>query len=446
MRKNKVIWSEGMFLQTQHFQQQERYLESVLDHKARHLQGFGWGFSQLRLDHAALARGQFRLESATGILPDGTPFSFPDHDPVPLTLNVPPDLKDALICLALPLERDSEPCITIDAPERATMHRYIGQLESLRDCNEGFGEEVPVHVGRLNLRLLHGADQDSGFARMGLARVVERKADGQLVLDPAYIPPVLNVPAAAPLRTWLGELHGLVHQRSAVLAQRMSHPGRGGMAEVADFLLLMIVNRYERLLAHLASVPLLHPERLYTVCLALAGELSTFSGERRITRELPPYDHDNLQTSFQPVIQQLRLALSMVLEQTAVQIDLHDRKYGVRVAVIHDKQLLSSASFVLAVNASLPGETVRTRFPTQTKIGTIERIRDLVNLQLQGVPLRPLPVAPRQIPYHAGYNYFELDKSHEMWRQLGTSGGMALHVAGEFPSLELELWAVRGEA
>jgi type VI secretion system protein ImpJ len=96
------------------------------------------------------------------------------------------------------------------------------------------------------------------------------------------------------------------------------------------------------------------------------------------------------------------------------------------------------------VRADTPAEDVRRRFPTQLKIGPVERLRDLVNLALPGVPVAALPVAPRQIPFHAGFNYFELDQSNELWQQLKTSGGIGLHVAGEFPGLRLELWAVRG--
>ena len=38
----------------------------------------------------------------------------------------------------------------------------------------------------------------------------------------------------------------------------------------------------------------------------------------------------------------------------------------------------------------------------------------------------------------------ELDRNSDLWKQLDTSGGMAIHVAGEFPELTLELWAIRG--
>jgi type VI secretion system protein ImpJ len=81
--------------------------------------------------------------------------------------------------------------------------------------------------------------------------------------------------------------------------------------------------------------------------------------------------------------------------------------------------------------------------PTQVKVGPVERIRDLVNLHLPGVALRPLPLAPRQIPYNAGYQYFELDTGHDLWKQMPQSGGLAIHVAGDFPGLRLELWAIR---
>ena len=57
--------------------------------------------------------------------------------------------------------------------------------------------------------------------------------------------------------------------------------------------------------------------------------------------------------------------------------------------------------------------------------------------------LQPMAVAPRQIPYHAGFVYFELDKSNELWRSLKTSGGVAFHQAGEFPGLSMEFWAIR---
>ena len=110
---------------------------------------------------------------------------------------------------------------------------------------------------------------------------------------------------------------------------------------------------------------------------------------------------------------------------------------------IIDRSLLRNAGFILAVNAQLPGEMLRTRFPAQAKLGPLERMRDLVNLQLPGIALRPLPVAPRQIPYHAGFSYFELDNTGDLWQQLDASGALGIYVTGDFPGLDLSLWAIR---
>ena len=264
-----------------------------------------------------------------------------------------------------------------------------------------------------------------------------------MVLDERYIPPNIACGNQPLLSGFLREIEGLLHQRGDALSARIAQPGRGGIGEVGDFLMLGLINRFEPVTRHLHQVQTIHPERLFALLLMLAGDLSTFTRETRRAISYPEYDHDDLATCLEPLMLDLRKSLSVVLEQNAIQIELQERKYGVHVAMSNDAELFRTASFVLAVHAEMPAETVRSRFPTQVKIGPVERIRDLVNLHLPGVTLRALPIAPRQIPYNAGYNYFELDTSNTLWEQLERSGGLAMHIAGEFPGLALEFWAIR---
>jgi type VI secretion system protein ImpJ len=99
---------------------------------------------------------------------------------------------------------------------------------------------------------------------------------------------------------------------------------------------------------------------------------------------------------------------------------------------------------VLTVQADVPSDQLRRLFPSQVKIGAVEHIQDLVNVLLPGITVHPLPVAPRQIPFYAGASYFELDRNSPHWQQMQASGGFAIHVAGDFPNLRMELWAIRG--
>jgi len=206
------------------------------------------------------------------------------------------------------------------------------------------------------------------------------------------------------------------------------------------------MNRYEPLFEHLCESKHVHPEDLYRIALQLNGEMAVYAEERRRPVELNGYLHSKLHQSFDPLMKSLRKALSMVIEQTAIQLDLQQNTNGIRVATIVDRNLLSNSSFVLAVNADIPAETLRKRFPSQVKIGPVEQIRQLINLQLPGISVNPLPIAPPQIPFHAGFTYFELDKHTPLWEEMTGSGGFALHIGGEFPGTELSFWAIRGKS
>ena len=441
---NRVVWSEGMFLRPQHFQQHLRYVESLVEGRCSELTPYPWGFTELSVDHKLLPLGKLSIASARGVFPDGTPFSIPNDDEPPPAIDVDENLRDTIVYLSLAARRPGTVEVAHSDGEEG-MARYRGREREFRDTHTLAVDNVaPLQVSSLRLKLLTEQQRLDEYLCLGVARVVEVRSDKTVVLDQGYLPPTLDCQAIPGLAAFLKELQGLLHQRGEALAGRVSASGRGGAAEIADFLLLQCVNRFEPVIHHLAQLEGLHPERLFGLALSMAGELATFTRSNKRPAAFPRYRHDDLRGVFEPLMAALRESLSMVLEQTAVALPLEDRKYGIRVSPIVDRSLLASASFVLAVHANIPTEELRNRFPAQLKIGAVEHIRQLVNLQLPGIGIRPLPVAPRQIPYHSGYVYFELDRSGEHWAQLQQSGGIAMHLAGDFPGLEMNFWAIRG--
>lgn len=440
--QSKVVWAEGMFLRPQHFQQQERHLDFLLQGRTLPAQPFFWGFSELALDPEMLALGKVAIVSARGVMPDGTPFHMPAADDSPAPLDISPDMKDCLIHLALPLRRRSGAEVSLaDAPGATT--RYGARVSEVPDINDVGAQPAEVQTGHAQFSLRADREVTEGWVSLPVAHVVERRANGALLLEHSFIPTVVNNSETSSLFSFCRELHGLLRQRGAALEERLTQPGRGGVGEVGDFLMLQFINRWEPAVEHWLRTRTIHPERLFEDLLKMAGEVATFTQDRRRPAALPAYDHDDLRSCFPPLMLELRRGLSSVLEQKAIQIELQERQYGVRVALIPSTELLTTCDFVLAVHAQTTVEFLRTHFPTQTKLGPVEKIRDLVNLHLPGVILRSLSVAPREIPYHAGYSYFEVDTTHDLWRQLGSSGGLAMHVSGEFPELQLEFWAIR---
>lgn len=439
---SKVVWSEGLFLRPQHFQQQDRHAEWRLEARARGLEPFYWGFHRLELDEAALSLGKIAVKQATGVLPDGTPFDFPAGHAAPLAFDFPADTRDALVCLGMPLRRSFSTEVN-DATSQDPLARYSLAEENLPDATCPSAASEVVQTGEPCLVLDLESRLSDAYVKIGVARVTERRTDNSLLVDRGYIPPMLAARNNDQLEGMQREIIGLLRQRGDALAGRMTQAGHGGVSEIADFLFLLAINRQQPVFEHLAAVEGLHPERLYTQMLELMGELATLTAENRRPADVGPYQHDNQQRCFDAVMRLIRRGLSAILEQNAVQIELVDHKQGRYVGTITDRGLLRQAAFVLAVGAQVPSEAVRSRFPVQAKLGPVEKIRELVNLQLPGISMRPLPVAPRQIPFHAGFSYFELETTGDLWKQLDSSGGLGMYVSGDFPGLEVSLWAIK---
>jgi len=440
---NKIIWSEGMFIRPQHFQQQARYIENFIEGRCSAFGAYGWGFASLTIDQKLLSLGKFSIIEAQGVFPDGTPFNIPEDD-APLTpLDIPDDVHNKIIYLSLPLRRSG----MLDADVAGT---HVGLVRNrMRDYNAMDATmtdngATEIQVGQLGLSYLMEGDVLSDHACVGIGRIVECKADRSILIDSGYISPVVDCKNNAVLAGFLNELSGLLKHRVDALADRVSVSGQGGAAEIAEYLLLQVVNRYTPIFFHSATMSTLHPESLYRDLIALAGELATFTSKSRKTISFPVYRHDDLEGTFMPAMNNVRQALTTVLKQTAISIPLKEKRYGIRTGAIGDKKMLDHASFVLAVRADMSAEELKNNFCGRVKIGSVEQISELVNVQLQGIKVHPLPVAPRQIPYHAGSLYFELEKGGEYWEVLKRSGAIAIHLSGEFPGITMEFWAIQG--
>jgi type VI secretion system protein ImpJ len=437
--QKRIAWQEGMFLRAQHFQQQDRWILSQLRASTASLCPFPWGLTECAISRDLLSVGRFGLTVARGIFPDGTPFSLPDEAPLPSSLALSETARDVVVYLCIPMQLPG----SVEVGHDGHAGRYDVLTFEAHDTQSGGVGAAPLQVGQLRSRLLLGTDDREDFVSLPIARISETLSDGRVLLDERWIAPVLHCAASAPLGSLLIELTGLFNQRADALAGRLTATGARSSTEIADFMLLQAINGWQAQLSHLSDSGSLHPEHLFRSLLQMAGELATFTQRSRRPGRFPSYRHNDLQGSFTPVVNDIRRALSAVLEQTAVLIPLEERRHGVRVGPINDRTLLTGTSLVLVVTAQMPAEKLRREFPGTAKVGAVEHIRELVNVALPGIELRALPVAPRQMPFVPGAQYFELDRNSPHWQHMGNSGGFAVHVSGDFPGLTVELWAIR---
>ena len=116
--RSRVVWSEGMFLRPQHFQQGERHREHSQHQRGLASEGHFWGFHTLQLDETSLAIGKVAIARATGVMPDGTTFSFPEQNAPPKAIDIPETLKGKRVSLCLPMYRSGSEEVSFDDDAR----------------------------------------------------------------------------------------------------------------------------------------------------------------------------------------------------------------------------------------------------------------------------------------------------------------------------------------
>jgi type VI secretion system protein ImpJ len=435
---NGPVWRQGMFMRPQHFQQLGRSIDSQLEARVAGLQPAGWGIRSLVIDPGALALGKFAIQSCRAIMPDGLAVSIPQDTAIPNVLSVPSETRDRLVLLGLPMCVGDGIEIGSDDPRL----RYTEATVSARDVTMANSEREDLLVRSPNLQLFLEGDEPPNTVAMPIARIAD--ASHALTLDPAYIPPILDVLASPALLSIISEFEAVLRSRSRAIATGTDPlRSQNHAADVIEFMLLQTTNRYLPLMVHYRRCRGTHPETLYRSLLLLAGDVSAFLAPQRQPPDFPAYDHHKLSDCILPLLRMVRAALVSLEEQAAIALPLQASRFGIWVSPITDRDLLDTARFILSVGADLNPEVLRSRAPQQLKLGPIEQIRDLTQLQLPGITLMPLPTVPRELPYRSEAVYLQLDKTSAAWGQLKTSAALALHISGEYPGLRLEFWAIR---
>lgn len=436
----KVAWTEGMFIHPQHFQQQDRYFEKLINLKTTALHGNAWGITQLRLDEGALKIGKVLLIECSGIFEDGTPFDMPTTDTLPDALDISELKEGDLINLCIPLWKNGT--VDLDRPQRTDSNaRFRIENQVFQNTIVGSQKEADIEVAHKKVQLKSERLTHQQHTVIPIAKVNSLNGT-EICLDKHFVPPSLFVQANVNLTKYHQEITGLISLRAQLYSQRILNAGTEAAADISDILLLQITNRYKAVFEYAMQIERVHPYEIYEKGLSLAAELATFTAESRMLRPMHGYQHTDLQTSFNDLLNELNRSLNTLLEQNAYRIELELKNYGVRIGQMPSEEL-SERSYVLVVTSDLPRETIRAKFPTHLKIGPVEHITQLVNRQLLGIRIDPLPVAPRQLPYQGNAVYFELQTQGRLWDAIVTNRAIALHIGEQFPELKMNLWAIK---
>lgn len=435
---SKVAWKEGLFLQPQHLQQSDRYVERLIEARTAALTPYPWGVTELKMDRDMAQQGKIGLRAVAGIMPDGTPFDAPGTAPLPLPVDVPEEAAGLFVWLTLP---DATPNgREVGLGEEAATTRYRLDTETVTDSATGVRVEQTLEIAVPRLELALRKSPKPGYQCLRLGRIHEMR-DGVVALDDTVPPAAMAIAAHPILAGFLTRVIGWVEAKLENLARFAADPTSGGGMQAADYLMLMTLNREIGVLRHFAGMAHLHPERLYERLLALASELATFDHNTRLAPTYSAYDHHDLKATFTPVVQDIQRLLSRDVGR-AVRLNLRQVRQNSYLAEVQDRNLFREATFVIEVETGKSLTQVQQQFPELCKVGPNTRMSEIVKNNLPGIGLVHLPNPPRQIRVVASNVYFLLEKNTPLWKEFSTAPAIGMHFAGDWPELKLELWAI----
>ena len=444
---SRVVWSEGMYLGPHHFQAQSRYFEDSIQFAASSLWFESYGLTAAQLDAEALLNGTLSLVHARGVFPDGLVFQMPDADPAPAARNIAdlfPPARDAVtVVLAVPPRKpDGLNCITSDA-QNGKPARYRSESTLLHDETTG-RDEKPVNLGIKNIRLLLDTEVDAGQLTLPVARIT-RDGAGHFVFDPEFIPPCLTITASDRLMLLLQRLIEILEEKSAAFSRKESSEKRSwsefSTREIANFWLLHTVNSALAPLRHQFFSKRGHPEELFVEMLRLGGALCTFSLDAH-PRELPLYDHRNLDRCFTELDRHIRTNLETIVPSQFLTINLVKRADYFYEGEITDQRVLARSRWIFAIRARVGEVELISKTPQIVKLCSKAFVPQLVKRALPGLDLTHLPVPPASIPNKIDFQYFSVGKSGPCWDHIVQTRLLGLYVPGELPDPEIELMAI----
>lgn len=438
MEKNKVVWSEGMFLSPQHFQQQERYLENYIKEYTGQILANCFGLTQLELDYSMLSIGKFSIKKAKGIFPDGTPFELEDS----LVLDIDQNTHLKKIYIALPLNRSSSMSVGED-----NHLRYNLIERAIYDSTQNYGDPIDIELAKMNISLMLEGEGLDNYTLLTVAYINEKKSDGTVVLNNAFVPQCLHFGVSNYLKYIISDLFSQVQYRTKLMANRLQieTTTKSYQALMKDYLWLQVLCTWLPKLEQWKESPFFLTRDLYLECLSMTGQMQGLEG--KIPSSFPAWNPNDLYGIFSEVFAELLILLRDVQVDNVISLEWDTSLFKSRRLLrtcLQDRNLYNQSRFILVASSPIGVTRLSDEFPRAIKLSGNSDIAKLVRNAVSGVPLRYLPFAPAELKSRIDSAYFEIDTKSELWQSMvKKEEPIALHIDECIGQVDVEFYVIR---
>jgi len=451
----RVVWSEGMLVSPQHLQQADLYHERLLDERLTALVPFAWGVSRVAIDPGALGAEQVRLATFVGVLPDGLYLAFEGGDAEcpparPIQGHFPPTQQALDVYIGVAKEREGVPSLAADgaaaasADPRTVRTRFRSAIRQVADAS-GTAEDLQMSYAERNVVLMFGDEPRTDFDSIKIAEIV-RETSGRLVVNDAYIPPVLQVEASPFIMESLRRLLGLMTAKQRALADERRQRGPSAVefnaSDITRFLQLHTLNTAVPVLTELGRGGDMGAKSLYFFLVQIAGQLSTFVADEDPSK-FPAFVYTDLRSTFEEVFARLTALLQTTARAGHLPVPLEINQ-GLHVGKLSDQHVGRCGNYVLAVRSDMPEDQVTQRLPGFCKIASFNQLPYILRAASPGVPIKVTHRPPPEVPIRPGVVYFMLEVGSDYWKHVIDERTISIYLPAPFDPqrVKLELYGI----
>jgi len=447
-----VVWKEGTFVSPQHFQQQYRHYQHILETYVREFSvtGSRYGFTELEINKELLKIGKFSVSSAQGFFPDGHFFQLNNE----LVIQVPNNTVKSKVYLTLPLALEGSQHF---GEPGQTITRNLCEHINVFDSASSQKEAIDIEVAHDNLHLqLDTTGQSStssdneqhlsGITAIAIAEILETTESGEVILNQSFIPSALNVQVSTFLQEKNKMLHSLMWYRAEQIIERIQ-AGQGDKSDqslMKNHMWLQTLNRWLPWIDQLVQTVAYPTPLLYQELTRLLAELSSLIPE--LPQTTSPFYFDQLHSLFNPLYLKLKQLLGTVVQDTVVTFawdrQLFEKRRLLRTLIKQPDQM-ADRRFVLAAQSSVIPAQLASILPASATLAGSGRIVERVRNAMSGIDIKSLAVPPEQLKPLQGYQYFDINVRHELWQEMLAKGEtLNMHVDNRVPDLKVVMYAI----
>jgi type VI secretion system protein ImpJ len=302
-----LLWSEGMLLTPQHFQQNDLYHEKQRLFMMQQMQPYYWGLSDFALNKNELESGRVQVERLVAVMKDGLCIQFGNDWSRPQDLNLDishhEDIKRrqwVMVHLLVPLRFDGA------AAENAPIRRFKTVQGNIAIDDTNTDGRVVLDRLQVRTQLWAGDNPPAQYESLPLFKIT-LTPNGNFEIFSGYLPPLLRAQAAdfisdkKSLNCRLKDLIKSLRRKANYLANtQQSHTQKILAFTIALPILEMLVNSC-----------MAHPFDLLRALAGVYGNICALR-ENPLPAEIPAYDHHNAAKSIYKVMQQIQKLIDTI--------------------------------------------------------------------------------------------------------------------------------------